>query len=231
MSVKEIFWSIIMLRKFCYSHFFFILLCVLCFQYAYGQQHDDNSHKKFILPNSEEYQKILDNVTDYINNITTIKARFTQINHDGTSDEGTLYISRPGKMRVEYDKPNPYLLLANGYYFIFVDYKLEQFKHFDLDETPAYLLLQENFAFDNKIKVSAIWQEFGLLHIEMQDANNSNKETIELIFQNDSYNESSIILKQWIIRDNLGKPTVLTINNARYAITLDDNLFKFDRKF
>ena len=36
----------------------------------------------------------------YLNGIGTLKARFTQVNADGSSHEGDLYISRPGKMRL-----------------------------------------------------------------------------------------------------------------------------------
>ena len=42
----------------------------------------------------------------YVNSIRTLQARFVQRNPNGSVVQGTLYISRPGRMRFEYDAPS-----------------------------------------------------------------------------------------------------------------------------
>ena len=37
---------------------------------------------------------------DYLNNIHTLQSRFEQVSNDGGVATGTIYLSRPGKMRV-----------------------------------------------------------------------------------------------------------------------------------
>ena len=44
-------------------------------------------------------------VERYLNGMTTLKADFLQVAHDGSVGEGTLFISRPGKLRLEYAPP------------------------------------------------------------------------------------------------------------------------------
>ncbi|MGY9052101.1 MAG: LolA family protein, partial [Rhodobacterales bacterium] len=56
----------------------------------------------------------LTSLSAYINNLPMIKANFTQINSDGSQDDGQLYIKRPGRLRLEYASPNNALVIASS---------------------------------------------------------------------------------------------------------------------
>ena len=56
----------------------------------------------------------LDDISAYLNKMTTAKTAFSQINPDGTISKGTLYIKRPGRMRFEYAPPSAALVMAGG---------------------------------------------------------------------------------------------------------------------
>lgn len=184
-----------------------------------------------IFPQQKEYKYILKLVENYINDIATLESRFIQVNSDGSVDQGILYISRPGKMRIEYDKPNPYLLIANGFYFIFIDNKLEQYKHFDLEETPSYLILKENFTFDDKIEVLNLRYDAGFIRLRLREQQHKQQGDIELIFAANNINAKKIALRKWIIRDHQGEETNVTLNNTKFGKVLDQELFKFNREF
>ena len=47
----------------------------------------------------------LASISSYLNDLTTAKGAFTQINGDGTISTGTIYIKRPGRVRFEYNAP------------------------------------------------------------------------------------------------------------------------------
>ena len=51
-------------------------------------------------------------ISNYFNGITTAEAPFTQVNADGSTSKGTLWISRPHRMRFEYAPPDRTLVLA-----------------------------------------------------------------------------------------------------------------------
>ena len=56
----------------------------------------------------------IDALSTYLDGLRTVKAKFTQINADGSLTTGSLYIKRPGRVRFEYDPPNDALVLAAG---------------------------------------------------------------------------------------------------------------------
>jgi len=56
----------------------------------------------------------LDDVSAYFNELETLQTRFTQYNADGTLSHGTLYLKRPGKLRMEYDADGDGALLVVG---------------------------------------------------------------------------------------------------------------------
>ncbi|MEE8270591.1 MAG: outer membrane lipoprotein carrier protein LolA, partial [Alphaproteobacteria bacterium] len=58
-------------------------------------------------------------IETYLNGLSTVQARFTQISEVGGVAQGTFYLSRPGRMRIEYDPPIPYLYIADGIWLTF----------------------------------------------------------------------------------------------------------------
>lgn len=73
-----------------------------------------------------------------------IKANFTQINSDGSQDDGQLYIKRPGRLRLEYASPNNALVIASsGTVAIYDDKSKSGPAVFPLKQTPLKLLIQK----------------------------------------------------------------------------------------
>jgi uncharacterized protein YlzI (FlbEa/FlbD family) len=59
-------------------------------------------------------------VEDYLNKVRSLKAGFSQVAPDGALS-GTFYLSRPGRMRFEYDPPTPLLTMADGTWIVVRD--------------------------------------------------------------------------------------------------------------
>src|SRR6202049_952962 len=58
----------------------------------------------------------LQRVAAYLNCIRTMTARFSHVTGHGGTSSGRMWVSRPGKMRFEYDKPTPIAMLADAAY-------------------------------------------------------------------------------------------------------------------
>src|SRR5688572_27578396 len=56
-------------------------------------------------PLTPQDQEDIARVEQYLNAITTLEARFSQIVERGPPLTGTFYIKRPGKLRFQYDPP------------------------------------------------------------------------------------------------------------------------------
>src|SRR5947199_2754383 len=63
---------------------------------------------------SPEDQAALQRATSYLNSLQSVEGNFVQLAHDGRSTRGTVYIKKPGRIRFEYEKPNPTLIVADG---------------------------------------------------------------------------------------------------------------------
>ena len=63
----------------------------------------------------------LTRITNYLNGISTMQGTFVQIGPDGDLSEGTFYMRRPGRVRFEYNPPNPTLIVADGFWVAVTD--------------------------------------------------------------------------------------------------------------
>ena len=162
----------------------------------------------------------------YLNGISTMQARFVQVNPDGTSNEGDLYISRPGKMRLAYDPPAPILMVADGTFLIYVDTQMKDVSHIDLNDTPAGLLLKKDLAFtDPDIKLSGVKVATGTVEIAATMAKDATAGKLTLVFT-----EAPFELKQWRVIDAQRKEVVIALDKIRLGGKLDPNLFKYDTR-
>src|SRR4051812_44273663 len=147
----------------------------------------------------------LKKVEDYFNAITTLKARFTQTDPDGTSHDGDLYISRPGKMRLVYDPPSPILMVADGTFLNYVDTKMKDTSSVALGDTPAGLLLKQNLSFsDPTIKMGGVKFGAGPIEITASMAKDPTAGKLTLV-----YTESPFEFKQWRVVDAQRKEVVV----------------------
>lgn len=159
----------------------------------------------------------------YLNTITTLQSRFLQVTSLGQFSEGMLYMSRPGKMRVEYDAPTPILIVANNGTLTYVDLDFDQPNYYPLDETPAGLLLRGAIKLlSDEFVITAVVRETGTLRITLSRANDPLLGLVTLIFS-----ESPFQLKKWEVVDAQGLLTAVALQGPRFGAKLADQLFVY----
>jgi len=159
-------------------------------------------------------------VEKYLNELSTLKSRFLQATSTGNYTEGTFYLSRPGKMRIEYDPPVQFLIVADGTWLIYNDLELDQITHLPLGATPANILLQENISLlDGDLEVSKVEHAPGIIGITLVLADEDSGH-LTLIFA-----DKPLELKKWIIVDPQGVTTSVSLLSTRRDISLDPKLF------
>ena len=79
---------------------------------------------------------ILEKVEKAYNNMKTIKAKFAQFNSKVKDDlqTGDLYLSKPGKMRLVYEKGSPLEFYAINGYLVYHDKDAQEVNYFDLEQ-------------------------------------------------------------------------------------------------
>lgn len=160
----------------------------------------------------------------YLNKIKTMEARFLQVSSDGDYSEGDLYLSRPGKMRIEYDPPKPVLIVVNGQNLVYFDKELEQVSYFSLEDTQAEILLRETISFSSEdLIVTRFERGPGVLRLTVIKGNDPLEGNLTLIFS-----DKPLGLKKWTITDAQGIVTNVSLLGPRFGASLDAKLFDFE---
>ncbi|MDA9301955.1 outer membrane lipoprotein carrier protein LolA [Amylibacter sp.] len=163
----------------------------------------------------------LDDLNDYINGLSTVKANFEQINSDGSIDTGVLYIRRPGKMRLEYAAPNNALVIAGaGSVAIFDDKTKNGPTLFPLKHTPLNLLLGKNVNLNNSYMISDHGINGENTFIIVQDAKRVARGKIKMVFSN-----NPIALISWTITDQSNRETKIKLSEFKEKIKIPLYLF------
>src|SRR5262249_23170173 len=61
---------------------------------------------------SAEQRAIIERVNGYLSGVQTLTGKFIQVGPDGSRTQGDFSISKPGRVRFEYDDPSPIELIA-----------------------------------------------------------------------------------------------------------------------
>jgi len=162
----------------------------------------------------------LQRVQNYLNGIRTLQSRFEQISGEGGIATGTIYISRPGKMRVEYDPPVQILLVATDGRIWYYDRKLDQVSWYDLKDTPAWFLLQDNVNFGGDITVNALQRDPGVLRVTVAESKKPDLGKATLVLS-----DHPLELRKWQILDAQQKTVTVTLDDPHYGAALNANLF------
>jgi outer membrane lipoprotein-sorting protein len=171
---------------------------------------------------SEQDRADIARVEAYLNGIHTMSARFMQVSDNGGTAEGKLFLSRPGKLRLEYDPPVPILMVANGGFLIHYDKQLKAVTHLPIDSTPAGLLVREPIVLSGDVTVSGIERGPGSLRVSLVQTKDPNAGRITLAFS-----ERPFALSNWQVVDAQGNVTRVALIDPHTGVTLDPALFRF----
>ena len=156
----------------------------------------------------------------YLNDISTLRARFVQISSNGAYAEGQMLLHRPGKMRFEYDPPHPALIIANGLTLLFYDRELKQASYLPLWETPLWFLIREEVELSDDVVVTKVEQERATLRVTIQDRRNAEAGAVTLVFA-----DRPMTLKRWDMVDAQGVLTQVSLVNPEFGVEIDPDAF------
>jgi len=166
-------------------------------------------------------QLSLGQISDYLNNLQTAQAEFTQINADGTISTGTIYIKRPGRIRFEYNAPDNSLVLAGGGALAVFDARSNTGPdQYPLGQTPLSIILQRDVDLSKARMVTGHTSDATSTTITAQDPDHPEYGNIQLVFT-----DQPTELRQWIITDNTGSQTTVILGDLTKGMSLSENLF------
>jgi outer membrane lipoprotein-sorting protein len=162
-------------------------------------------------------------VERHLNSLTTLRARFLQIAQNGASAEGTALLWRPGRMRFDYDPPEPLLLIAAHNQFFQYDRELRSPTTVPVGSTPLGFLLRDPIRLAGDITVSAAERAGGFLRVTMHRAGQAAEGRLSLVFE-----ENPMQLRQWAVVDAQARETRVTLTQIETGLRFDPRLFEFN---
>ena len=171
----------------------------------------------------KEARKTLAAVEDYLNEIQTLKAEFTQVGPDGEPAEGVIYMRRPGLLRVEYKPPVPVIIVGDGFLIHYHDKELGQIDDWFIYDTPLGALTKEDMRFDEDVDVTGFRERDGRIAIRVVQEDDPTGGSLTLYLDADP-----LRLTHWRISDAQGQATTVTLHKLRTNMRLSRRLFVFD---
>ena len=167
-------------------------------------------------------------IESYLNDIRTLKARFTQTGPDGKALSGVFYLSRPGKLRFEYDPPVTDFIVADGIFIYFYDGQMGEQSNMPISNSLADFFLRKKLDLSGDIMVSEFKKRNGLFQLTLAQSVDPAAGSITLFLT-----PEPLALKKWTVVDAQGLKTTIELSETESGIRLKDHLFYYhdpDRK-
>ncbi|MFN6953359.1 MAG: LolA family protein [Acetobacteraceae bacterium] len=162
-------------------------------------------------------------VEAYLNSLTTLRARFLQVAEGGATAEGTALIWRPGRMRFDYDPPEPTLIVAWEGQVMHFDRELNSPSIVPAAQTPLAVLLRPRIALSGDITVGEVERSGGFLRLTIRRTGAEAEGSLTLVLE-----ENPLALRQWQVVDAQRQRTTVTLTQVETGVRLDPNLFAFN---
>lgn len=170
-----------------------------------------------------EQQVMVKKLEQYLNNITTLESRFTQLNQDGTIDSGKFYLSRPGRLRFEYDAPKSDYIVADGLLIHYWDHAVKNYSNATIGSTLAEFLLRKKISLSKDLNVVSLRRpQAGKLVLTLQQSDMPEAGDVRLLF-----NENPLQLVKWRVTDGTGAITETELSHIKTGHKLNATLFRF----
>ncbi len=165
----------------------------------------------------------LDQISTYLNGLETAQADFLQVNADGSTTKGVLYIKRPGRVRFEYATDKTLVMASGGQVAIFDPKSNQPAEQYPLARTPLNLILAPTVDLGRAKMVVGQESDATTTTIVAQDPDHPEYGTIRLVFTN-----APVALKQWIITDDSGAKTAVVLSGLKTGVDLGARLFSIN---
>ena len=167
-----------------------------------------------------ERSAILTAVSKAMSDVKTASGKFEQLALDYSVSTGSFALSRPGKVRFDYDDPTPLLIVSNGATVALQDSELETTDRVPLSSTPLSLLLDDSLDFETEARVLDLVRANGRIGVTLQDRSGEMDGTLTLILS-----DTTRELLGWRTEDSGGNITSVQLIGVEYGKKLNPRLF------
>lgn len=163
-------------------------------------------------------------VSTHLKAVETMRADFTQTDRNGKVLAGVLSLKRPGKIRFQYQKGVPILVVGDGRALNFIDYSVKQVQTWPIRNTPLGILLDPNRDISKVAKVLPT-SDSRILLVEARDPKRPEYGVITLAFTRSSSAPGGLMLQGWSALDSQNNRTSIRLSNQQFNVPVSDRTF------
>jgi outer membrane lipoprotein-sorting protein len=167
---------------------------------------------------------LVDRVSAYLSSTRTLTGDFVQVGPDGRKSEGEFYMQKPGRIRFDYNPPNPIELIADGSSVVVRDRKLATQDLYPLSQTPLRFLLADRIDLMRDTNLIGVYADDVFVTVVIEERQIlGGTHRLMLMFGAKDFQ-----LKQWTVTDPQGFDTTVAVYNLDTTRRPDPNMFRID---
>jgi outer membrane lipoprotein-sorting protein len=174
---------------------------------------------------SDQDQADVARIEAYLNGITTMRAKFQQVDGAGNVAFGMIYVRRPGFLRVQYDPPSQVILVADSIAVSYYDAELNQLNQAPLSLSPLWFLLRDHVKLGGDVTVTKFDRGPNVFQIGIVQTDEPDAGTVTLVL-----GDKPLELQQWTIVDSKNQAVRVSLYNAEFGVPLENKLFRTPEK-
>jgi outer membrane lipoprotein-sorting protein len=168
----------------------------------------------------------LASVSAHLKAVATMTAAFAQTDRAGKTVNGTLTLKRPGRIRFQYQKGVPILIVGDGKTLTFIDYSVRQVQRWPIGNSPLGVLLDPNRDMTRFAKVVET-ADPRLVVVEARDPKRPEFGVITLAFSREASAPAGLMLQGWVTLDSQGNRTSIRLSNQAFNAPVSDEAFRW----
>jgi outer membrane lipoprotein-sorting protein len=167
---------------------------------------------------------LADRVSAYLSSVRQLQGKFVQVGPDGSKSEGEFFLQKPGKVRFDYNPPNPIEMIADGQSVVVRDRKLATQDLYPLSQTPLRFLLADRIDLMRDTNLVGVYADDVFVTVVIEERQIiAGTHRVMMMFGAQDYQ-----LRQWTVTDPQGYDTTVAVYNLDTRTQPDPNMFRID---
>jgi outer membrane lipoprotein-sorting protein len=162
-------------------------------------------------------------VQHHLQSVETMTAAFSQTDRSGKVLTGVLTLKKPGKIRFQYEKGVPILIVGDGHALTFIDYSVKQVQRWPIGNSPLAVLIDPTRV--ARVAKVVPTPDPQMVSVEANDPKHPEYGRMTLFFQRSAAAPGGLMLQGWISVDSQNNMTKIRLSNQRFNAAVSDRTF------
>lgn len=169
----------------------------------------------------------LGQVQAHLQAVQSMTAAFSQTDRAGKVLTGTLTLKKPGRIRFQYQKGVPILIVGDGRALTFIDYSVGQVQRWPIGNSPLGVLLDPSRDMSRFARAVPTGDP-RIVSVDAADPKHPEYGRINLVFVRNTAAPGGLMLQGWVQLDSQNNRTTIRLSNQRFNVPVGDGTFGFN---